>query len=135
MIGVAVVAVASRIAATAYHVDHDPECRWLVHEWKRTDLPDLDQKPTTTVCVPPFWPQFWRKLLYQPWPGTYLCDETREICMLGVVGIGPSTECRPHKYVGSHAVSREEAGWIEATIQSLKTIGPPLKPIHGPSNE
>jgi hypothetical protein len=121
MIAVAAVAVILRMAVTAFHVWYDPECRWLAHVWVREDGPDVVPRPTTTThCVAPFWPQYWRKLLEIPWPGTFACD-----CLTGesrMISIGVVTECRPHRLVGSRAVSPDEAWGVGVSLQSLKTF-------------
>jgi hypothetical protein len=136
MIVVAVVSVLLHTALTAFHVGYDLECRWVSHVWERTDDPgDGDRRTTTTVCVAPFWPQYWRRLLGRPWPGAFRCECSKEYRMLA---IGRGTECRPHRYLSSRAVSREEAGWVQASLQSLKVVGkrsnPPSVPgggLHG----
>lgn len=123
MIMVAVVAVSLQMAITAFHVGYDPACRWILHIWERKDGPEVVSRPTTTTpCVAPFWPQYWRRLLGRHWPGTFRCECLNEGDTI-MLGIGAGTECRPHKYVGSRAVSRERAWQIEATLQSLKVIG------------
>lgn len=116
MMIVAVASVLLWMGSTAYYVGYDRGCHWIIHDWERRDSPGI----TTTPCVAPFWPQYWRRLLGRPWPGTFRCECANEDQMLG---IGVGTECRAYRYLSSRAVSPEEAGWVQATLQSLKVIG------------
>ena len=124
MIIIAIVSVALQMVVTAHHIGYDPECRWILHVWERKEGSKVVMKHTTTTpCVAPFWPQYRRRLLGQQWPGTFRCECLNEGDRM--LGIGVGTECRPHRYVGSRAVSRERAGRIAATLQSLKVLGIP----------
>lgn len=122
MLVVAAFSVASWSAGTAYKVQHDPGSRWVRHVWVRDGGPDDYPNPTTTACVPTFWPQYWRKLLGRPWPGTYACDFHDGPPQL--IGIRVGTECRPYRLVETLPVSADEAWQVEACLRSLKTLGP-----------
>lgn len=129
MLLVAVVAFTAQCAITAYHIKYDRECQWLVHEWERVDGPVGPPKRALDYCASPIWPQLWRKVLRQPWPGTFRCE-----CWEGerLIGIGVGTECRLHRCVSAHAASRQEVEGFLLSSQSLKNIGndvPLLPPV------
>jgi hypothetical protein len=121
---VAVVTFVMQSAITAYHVQYDLGCKWIRHVWMRIDEPTGPPRLLAGECVAPFWPQFWRKVLRQPWPGTFRCE-----CWEGERRFG--MESRPHLCISSRAVDREEACEIQACHQSLKSIG--LAPVANPS--
>src|SRR3954447_24866697 len=67
-------AVVMWMAVIAYRVENDPSSRYIHHLWVRNDLPEgLPRWPVGTLSVPNFWPQYWRRLLGLPWPGSYIC--------------------------------------------------------------
>jgi len=68
-------AVVMWMATVAYRVQVDPQSRYIHHLWgERKDSPEgLRRSITSTLCHAPFWPLYWRRLLGQPWPGTYRC--------------------------------------------------------------
>ena len=61
------------LVVTADHVRNDRETGYLHHVWEREGSlwpgsVSYSQHPA------PFWPRYWRRLLHQPWPGSYVCD-------------------------------------------------------------
>jgi hypothetical protein len=67
-------AVVMWMAVIAYRVENDSSTRYVHHLWVRKDIPEgLPRWTVGTVCVPPFWSQYWRRLLGQTWPDTYTC--------------------------------------------------------------
>lgn len=130
MVLVAVVGFAIQSAITAYHVQYDLECKWIRHVWMRIDEPTGPPHLQFGKCVAPFWPQFWRKVLRQPWPGAFRCE-----CWEGdrMLGIGIGTERRPHRCLSAQAVTWEEACDIQLCLQSLKVLGP--APVANPTRD
>jgi hypothetical protein len=76
MIVVAVLAVAAWLSATAVLVARDPHAEQMSHLRQRRDTGDLVVQ--THVITGTFWPRYWRRLLGQPWPGSYVCPSCRE---------------------------------------------------------
>jgi hypothetical protein len=75
MAAVAVSGLAFYLLLTALRVHTDVRSSWLYHLWERHAIEGYEtvfnaQHPA------PFWPRYWWKLLGQPWPGTYVCDES-----------------------------------------------------------
>jgi hypothetical protein len=73
-VGLWMIAVVYRVQAATHKED-------LFHLWVRKDLLMPKDRPEGlrrsflgTTCCSPFWPRYWRKLLGQPWPGTYRCS-------------------------------------------------------------
>jgi hypothetical protein len=133
---VAASAVLSWMAVAAWRVRADPGCRYIAHFWERAEGPDGAPKPMQTACGAPFWPQYARRLLGLPWPGSYRC---------GCDGLGPGfgefglmgprgLELHRYRLVGTRSVSREEEPGVRASLRSLKTIGlaDPPDALHHP---
>ena len=73
----AIIAIVLWLSITAYRVKHDTQTAWIFHFWERygSITPGSiynSQHPA------PFWPRYWRRLVGQPWPGTYACDPSTE---------------------------------------------------------
>ena len=67
-------AVTLWMGTAAYRVRFDPSCEFIHHLWERSDTPGGTLRSIIGTGHPaPFWPQYWRRLLGKPWPGTYRC--------------------------------------------------------------
>jgi hypothetical protein len=108
MLVIALVAVALGQSVKALRVINDPNERWLVHLWRRSD-----GHHERSVCLTPTWPRLWRRMACRPWPGSYDCDGE------GLPGNHPAGAT----LVETHAASPGEAAGIRASLRSLKTIG------------
>lgn len=71
MVAVAVVGVAAWLTITASRVINDPDGDVISHLRMRTDTRGLVTQTHPIGGV--FWPRYWRRLLGQPWPGSYVC--------------------------------------------------------------
>jgi hypothetical protein len=72
-VGMWMIAVVYRVQAASHKED-------LFHLWVRKDLSRPEDRAgglrgslLGTSCCADFWPRYWRRLLGQPWPGTYRC--------------------------------------------------------------
>ncbi len=118
------------MAVAAWRVRSDPGCRYIVHFWELVDGPDDVPTVTRSVCGAPFWPQYGRRLLGLPWPGSYrcVCDALDPgYCEFGMLRPG-GLECHRYRLVGTRAVPREDESMVRASLQSLRTIGLPDTP-------
>jgi hypothetical protein len=73
----AATAVALWLGTTAFRVKNDRGSQWISHLWERYG----SLQPGSiynSQHEAPFWPRYWRRLLGQPWPGTYACDPSAE---------------------------------------------------------
>jgi hypothetical protein len=76
MILVAVLGVAAWLARTADLVARDPNAEMMSHLRQRRDTGEFVVQ--THPIVGAFWPRYWRRLLGQPWPGSYVCPDCLE---------------------------------------------------------
>jgi hypothetical protein len=71
----AATAVALWLGIAGYRVKNDSE--WIFHLWER--FGSIQPGSLYNSQHPaPFWPRYWRKLVGQPWPGSYACDPSTE---------------------------------------------------------
>jgi hypothetical protein len=71
MVSVAVVGVAAWLTITAVRVVNDPNGDGMCHLRMRVDTRELVTQSHPVKGV--LWPRYWRRLLGQPWPGSYAC--------------------------------------------------------------
>lgn len=71
MVAVAVVGVAAWLTITAVRVANDPNGGGMRHLRMRIDTRELVTQGHPVEGA--FWPRYWRRLLGQPWPGSYVC--------------------------------------------------------------
>jgi hypothetical protein len=71
MVFVAFVGVAAWLTITAVRVVNDPGGDGMSHLRMRVDTRELVTQSHPVEGL--FWPRYWRRLLGQPWPGTYVC--------------------------------------------------------------
>ena len=70
--GMCFVGVATWLTITAARVVSDPNGDGMCHLRMRIDTRELVTQGHPIQGV--FWPRYWRRLLGQPWPGTYVCS-------------------------------------------------------------
>jgi hypothetical protein len=73
----AATAVALWLGIAALRVHNDSESKWIYHLWERFGSIQPGSVYNSQHRAP-FWPRYWRRLLGQPWPGTYSCDPSTE---------------------------------------------------------
>lgn len=105
MLGVAAAALVVWLGLALYRVTTDRTGGGLYHVWEhpvsgRYHSISLSSHPA------PFWPRYWRKLLGQPWPGTYVCAKHRSPLPNGpragkIVVTVPGDLSRPAKFVAN----------------------------------
>jgi hypothetical protein len=76
MILVALATVAAWLLVTADRVRLDPQAEQMSHLRLYRDTAKLVVQTHPIQGV--FWPRYWRRLLGQPWPGTFVCPSCRE---------------------------------------------------------
>lgn len=76
MVGVALVGVTAWLITTAVRVARDPNAESMVHLRQYRDTGEVVVHAHPIVRV--FWPRYWRRVLGQPWPGSYACPSCRE---------------------------------------------------------
>ncbi len=74
MLVIAFFALSLWLGLAAYRVGTDPRGKWIYHLWERHGSIEPGSIFNTQHSVP-IWPRYWRALLGQPWPGSYICDE------------------------------------------------------------
>jgi hypothetical protein len=62
------------LGLVASRVGTDPRGKWVFHLWERHGSIEPGSVFNSQHPVP-FWPRYWRALLGQPWPDSYVCDE------------------------------------------------------------
>jgi hypothetical protein len=71
---VAGTAVGMWMITVAYRIQAETHDEFLYHLWVLKDSPNEPRRSIMgTLCRAPFWPRYWRRLLGQPWPGSYTC--------------------------------------------------------------
>ncbi len=76
IIVVAIAAVAAWLLVTADRVRRDPHAEEMSHLRLCRDTAEVVVHTHPIQGV--FWPRYWRRLLGQPWPGSFLCPSCRE---------------------------------------------------------
>jgi hypothetical protein len=74
MFAIAFFALSLWLGLVAYRVGTGPGGKWVFHLWERHGFIEPGSVFNSQHSVP-FWPRYWRALLGQPWPGSYVCDE------------------------------------------------------------
>src|SRR5258705_530428 len=76
MVAVAIAGVAAWLVVTAIRVERDPHAEQMSHLRLVRDTAELCVYTHPIQGV--FWSRYWRRLLGQPWPGTFVCPSCRE---------------------------------------------------------
>jgi hypothetical protein len=76
IIVVAMAAVAAWLLVTADRVRHDPHAEEMSHLRLCRDTAEVVVQTHPIQGV--FWSRYWRRLLGQPWPGSFICPSCRE---------------------------------------------------------